>query len=101
MSETVQDVNSKQGAVTDQGMKQNAAADQDTEKDPFSIEEAYKTYQRNIHRSETLIYEITKGARGDVSEHDLLLMAVEAIARMTDNTAFRNVVEKALKERNS
>ena len=30
---------------------------------------------------------------------NLLLMAVEAIARMTDNTAFRAVVEKALQER--
>ena len=67
--------------------------------DPFSMEQAYKTYQDNIRRSEELIYEITKGARGDVSEHDLLLMAVEAISRMTDNTAFRKVVEKALQER--
>ena len=67
--------------------------------DPFSMEQAYKTYQNNIRRSEELVYEITKGARGDVSEHDLLLMAVEAIARMTDNTAFRAVVEKALQER--
>ena len=89
MNKKVQNADSKQ------------AENQDAEKDPFSMEEAYKTYQRNIHRSESLIYEITKGARGNVSEHDLLLMAVEAIARMTDNTAFRTVVEKALKERNS
>jgi len=67
--------------------------------DPFSMEQAYKTYQNNIRRAEELIYEITKGARGDVSEHDLLLMAVEAIARMTDNTAFRTVVVRALEER--
>ncbi|MBQ6398772.1 MAG: hypothetical protein IJI21_01490 [Clostridia bacterium] len=67
--------------------------------DPFSLEQAYKTYQQNIRRADELIYEITKGARGDVSEHDLLLMAVEAIARMTDNTAFRMVVERALKDR--
>ena len=38
-------------------------------------------------------------AREGVSEHDLLLMAVEAISRMTDNVAFRTVVEKALEER--
>lgn len=67
--------------------------------DPFSMAEAYKTYQRNIRRAEELIYDITKGAREGVSEHDLLIMAVEAIARMTDNTAFRAVVEKALQER--
>lgn len=70
-----------------------------TEADPFSMEQAYKTYQENIRRADQLIYEITKGARGDTSEHDLLLMAVEAIARMTDNTAIRPVIEKALAER--
>lgn len=67
--------------------------------DPFSMEEAYKTYQKNIRRSEELIYAITKGARSGVSEHELLLMAVEAVSRLTDNTAFRAVVEKALNER--
>jgi len=67
--------------------------------DPFSMAEAYKTYQRNMHRAEELIYELTKGARGDVSEHDLLLMAVEALGRMTDNTALLPVVEKALAAR--
>ena len=69
--------------------------------DPFSMEQAYKTYQNNIRKADELIYEITKGARGDVPERDLLLMAVEAIARMTDNTAFRTVVERALRERDS
>ena len=63
------------------------------------MEQAYKTYQNNIRKADELIYEITKGARGGVPERDLLLMAVEAIARMTDNTAFRTVVERALRER--
>jgi len=67
--------------------------------DPFSMEQAYKTYQNNIRRADELIYAITKGARGDTSEHELLLMAVEAISRMTDNTAFRTVVERSLAER--
>ena len=67
--------------------------------DPFSLEQAYKTYQNNIRKSDQLIYDITKGARGNVSEHDLLLMAVEAIARMTDNTALVQVVTQALAER--
>ena len=68
---------------------------------PFSMEEAYRTYQNNIRKADQLIYAITKGARGDVSEHDLLLMAVEAIARMTDNTALLPVVEQALAARAS
>ena len=71
----------------------------ETEVDPFSMEQAYKTYQENIRKADQLIYDITKGARGDVSEHDLLLMAVEAIARMTDNTALLPVIEKALAQR--
>ncbi len=69
--------------------------------DPFSMEQAYKTYQHNIRRSEELIYEITKGAKGDVSEHDLLLMAVEAIARMNHKTVLRTVVEPALAARSA
>ncbi len=69
--------------------------------DPFSMETAYKTYQENIRRADALIYEITKGARGNTSEHDLLLMAVEAIARMTDNTALCKVIGKALEARNA
>ncbi len=71
----------------------------EAEVDPFSMEQAYKTYQDNIRKADQLIYDLTKGARGDVSEHDLLLMAVEAIARMTDNTALLPVIEKALAQR--
>ena len=69
--------------------------------DPFSLEQAYKTYQNNIRKSDQLIYDITKGARGNVSEHDLLLMAVEAIARMTDNTAILSVITEALEARSA
>ena len=69
--------------------------------DPFSMEQAYKTYQENIRKADQLIYDLTKGARGGVSERDLLLMAVEIIARMTDNTALKPVIEKALSERDA
>ena len=67
--------------------------------DPFSLEQAYKTYQTNIRKADQLIYDLTKGARGDVPEHDLLLMAVEIIARMTDNTALLPVITQALAAR--
>ena len=72
-----------------------------SEFDPFSMEQAYKTYQTNIRKAGELVYEITKGARSGVSEHELLLLSVEAIARMTDNAAFRTVVERAREERAS
>ncbi len=77
---------------------QQAPAAQE-EVNPFSMAQAYKTYQENIRKADQLIYDLTKGARGDVSEHDLLLMAVEIIARMTNNTALQPVIEKALRER--
>ena len=34
--------------------------------DPFSAESMFKTYQTNIHKSEELIFAITKGAREGV-----------------------------------
>ena len=80
-------------------MSEARPAEQAADFDPFSMEQAYKTYQTNIRRAEQLIYDITKGARGDVSEHNLLLMAVEAIARMTDNAAILPVVSEALAAR--
>jgi len=80
-------------------MNENTPAEQAADFDPFSMEQAYKTYQENIRKADQLIYDITKGARGDVPEHELLLMAVEAIARMTDNTALLPVITQALNAR--
>lgn len=80
-------------------MNENTPAEQAADFDPFSMEQAYKTYQENIRKADQLIYDITKGARGDVPEHELLLMAVEAIARMTDNTALLPVITQALNTR--
>ena len=46
------------------------------------LKEAYQYYQRNIHAADQLIYRITLGARGNVSERELLGMALEALDRM-------------------
>jgi len=82
-------------------MDDNTQSPETESQNPFSMEAAYKTYQENIRKAGQLVYDLTKGARGDVSEHDLLLMAVEVIARMTDNTALYPVISKALEERAS
>jgi hypothetical protein len=82
-------------------MNENTPAEQAADFDPFSMEQAYKTYQENIRRADQLIYDITKGAKADVPERELLLMAVEAIARMTDNTALLPVVTQALEARDT
>ena len=71
------------------------------ELNPFGIEKIYLTYQQNIHKSEELVYDITRGAKGDVPEHDLLLMAVEAIGCLTDNTVFLPLVKQALEARSA
>ena len=80
-------------------MNENPSAEQAADFDPISMEQGYKIYQENIRKADQLIYDITKGARGDVPERELLLMAVEAIARMTDNTALLSVVTQALEAR--
>ena len=67
--------------------------------DPFSMEQAYKTYQDNIRKAGQLVFDLTKGARSGLPEHDLLLMAVEIIGRMTDNTALLPVISEALAAR--
>lgn len=69
---------------------------QNEAENPFSMEKAYKVYQENIRRSETLVSEITKGARDGMSERELLDMAIEAIAVMTGDTIFRDVVTRSL-----
>lgn len=43
--------------------------------------EAYRIYQRNIREADHLVYELTKGARGDVPEKELLETALAALDR--------------------
>ncbi len=43
--------------------------------------EAYRVYQRNIREVDHLVYRLTKGARGDVPEKELLETALAALDR--------------------
>ena len=43
------------------------------------LTEGWKIYQRNIRAVDQLVYEITKGARGDVPVDQLLSMALKAL----------------------
>lgn len=66
---------------------------------PFSPGKTMETYEKNRKRSQTLLSEIQEGIQADEKAGVLLRKAVEAIGKMTDNTIFYSVVEKALEER--
>lgn len=52
------------------------------------MRQAYKGYQENIRRSETLRSEIIKGLRKGEELGDLFLKAIECISTMTGDRAF-------------
>ena len=67
---------------------------------PFSMETAYQTYQEIISEARKLKSAIEEGRRdGTATERDLLLMASEALGRLTDNTILKRIVEKSLDAR--
>ena len=43
--------------------------------------QAYRVYQHNVRQADSLVYELTKGARGDVPEGKLLEIVIEALDR--------------------
>jgi len=67
---------------------------------PFSMEKAWLTYQKNMSEAARLREEIRQGSEnGSASERELLLKAAEALGRLTDNTVLKPIVEKALEAR--
>ena len=67
---------------------------------PFSMEKAYQTYQENISEARKLKSAIEEGRQdGTATERELLLMASEALGRLTDNTILKRIVEKGLEAR--
>ena len=69
---------------------------------PFSREQAWMTFQKNMSEAARLQEEIRQGAEdGSASERELLLKASEALGRLTDNTILKRIVEKALEARDS
>lgn len=46
-----------------------------------ALNQAYRLYQANIRAADELVYRLTKGARGDVPEKELLAIALEALDR--------------------
>ncbi len=45
------------------------------------LKEVYRLYQRNIRAVDSLVYQITIGARGGMPEEELLEMAAEALEK--------------------
>ncbi len=46
-----------------------------------ALSRAYRLYQGNIRQTDELIYRITKGARGNAPEAELLDLTLEALKR--------------------
>lgn len=58
--------------------------------------EVYAAYQENIRRANMIKSEIVTGLQSGADPTLLLLKAVEAIARMTDDTVFEKTVRRTL-----
>ena len=58
---------------------------------------AYKKYQENIAAAGTIISDITKGLNAGRDIHDLFLLAIQAIANMTNDNVLRSHAESTLK----
>ena len=46
-----------------------------------TLVEAYRIYQYNVRQTDPMVYRLTKGARGDMPEEELLAMALECLSR--------------------
>lgn len=66
---------------------------------PFSMELAYQVYQKNVECTDQLLKSIVADAENGASETALLLTAVDAIAKLTDNTILKAVIEKSILSR--
>ena len=60
--------------------------------------EVYKTYQKNIHKSETLQTEIIKGLSAGEDIYSLFLKAVEALASVTNDNQLYKQAEADIRE---
>lgn len=70
--------------------------------DPFSRENAWLTFQRNMEEAARLREEIRQGQEsGALTERELLIKAADALGRLTDNSVLRPAIEKSLAERDA
>ena len=73
---------------------------QEALQNPFSREKAWMTFQENMETAARLRDEVLQErAEGSVPERELLLKAVDALGRLTDNTILLRVVQKGLESR--
>ena len=66
------------------------------DQDPFSMERAYATFEKNMRTARRLREEIRQGQEKGAPERELLLKGAEALGRLTDNTgrvvSFQNTI---------
>jgi|GEM_PF-5321374 len=68
---------------------------------PFSPEKAYLTFRDNMDTSRRLMAEIKEGQAAGESDRVLLLKAVDALGRLTDNTILLPVIRRHLEARDN
>ena len=69
---------------------------------PFSKENAYLTWRKNMETAERLRREIREAAEnGGAPERELVIRAAEALGMMTDNTILGRIVRQALEGRDA
>ena len=72
----------------------------DALQNPFSPENAWLTYQNNMKEAKRLKEEVLREKEaGNASDRELVIMAADALGRLTDNTILKRVVQKALEAR--
>ena len=73
---------------------------QEALQNPVRREKAWMTFQENMETAARLRNEVLQErAEGSVPERELLLKAVDALGRLTDNTILLRVVQKGLESR--
>lgn len=74
----------------------------DPAQNPFSAEKAWVTFQDHMEGARKLLEEIRKEqAEGTATDREMLLQAVDALGKLTDNTILYRVVRKGLEARDA
>ena len=82
--------------------KEGQSAEQDPLQNPFSPERAYLTFQTNMEEAARLRDEVLREREtGEASDREMLLKAVDALGKATDNTILEKVIRRALEARDS
>ena len=75
------------------------ANEQKAEENPFSMEKAWQTFVENRERAVSLRAAFEQGKAEGAPVREQLVRAVEGGGKLTDNTIFLRIVQRALESR--